>query len=61
MNIIKKKDMFDLLIARLSNCSVSEKFFPMLVETSYFGVVINPKTYLNLSGFAYKLVNILFF
>ena len=54
--------------ARSSNCSVSAKFFPMLVEMPYFWGVINPKTYLNhdlgskfffLSSLAYKLVNLL--
>ena len=44
MYLIKKKDF---LTTRSSNCSVSAKFFPMLVETPYFGGVINPKTYLN--------------
>ena len=42
-NVQRKK----LLTARSSNCSVSAKLFPMLVETPYFGGVINPKTYLN--------------
>ena len=58
------------MTARSSNCSVSAKFFPMLVEKPYFGGVINPKTYLNhelgskfffLSDLAYKLVNLLVF
>ena len=44
MHIIKKKEIFD---SKSSNCSVSVKFFPMLVEKPYFGGVINPKTYLN--------------
>ena len=53
-----------------SNCTNSAKFFPMLVETPYFGVVINPKTYVNhelgsklffLISLAYKLVNLLVF
>ena len=35
------------MTAKYSNCSVSAKFFPMLVETPYFGGVIYPKTYLN--------------
>ena len=57
-------------MARSLNCSVSAKFFLMLVETPYFGGVINPKTYLNyelgskfffLSDFAYTLVNQLVF
>ena len=56
--------------AKSSNCSVSAKFFPMLVETPYFWGVINSKTYLNLdlgskffflSSLAYKLVNLLVF
>ena len=54
--------------ARSSNCSISAKFFPMLLETPYFGGVINTKTYLNhelgskfgfLNSLAYKLVNLL--
>ena len=65
MHVIRKKE---LLTARSAKCSVSEKFSPMLVETPYFGGVINPKTYLNhelgykfffLSDLAYKLVNLL--
>ena len=67
MHVIKKKSF---LTARSSNCSVSAKFFPMLVETPYFWGVINPKPYLNhdlgskfffLSSLAYKLVNLLLF
>jgi hypothetical protein len=61
MHIIKKKE---ILIAKSSNCSVSAKFFPMLVEKPYFGGVINPKTYHELgskffflSDLAYKLLN----
>ena len=42
MHVIKRQIF---LTARSSNCSVSAKFFPMLVETPYFGGVINPKTY----------------
>ena len=53
---------------RSSNCSVSAKFFAMLVEMLYFGGVINPKTYFSheigskvffLSDLTYKLVNLL--
>ena len=49
---------------------VQQSFFLMLVETPYFGAVINPKTYLNhelgsklcfLSNLTYKLVNLLVF
>ena len=56
-----------LLTATSSNCIVSAKFCPMLVETPYSGGVINPKTFLNhelvskflfLSSLAYKLVNL---
>ena len=56
--------------ARSSNSSVSAKFCPMLVVTSYSGGVIIPKTYLNhelgskfffLRSLAYKLVNLLVF
>ena len=59
-----------MLTARSSNCSISAKFLPMLVETPYFGGVINTKTYLNhelgsnfffLSDLEYKLVNLLVF
>ena len=66
MQVVKKK----LLTARSSNCSVSAKFFPLLVKTPYFGGVINQKTYLShdlgskfffLSSLAYKLVNLLVF
>ena len=32
--------------ARSSNCSVTAKFCPMLVELPYFGRFINPKTYI---------------
>ena len=39
--------MKNKMTARSLSCSVSAKFFPMLVETPYFGGVINPKTYLN--------------
>ena len=58
------------MTVRSSNCSVSGKFFPMLVKTPSFGGVINPKTNLNyelgskfffLSDLAYKLVNLLVF
>ena len=58
------------MTVRSSKCSVSAKFFPMLVEKPFFGGVINPKTYLNhelgskfffLSDLAYKLVNLLGF
>ena len=58
------------MTARSSNCSVSAKFFPMLVKTPSFGGVIDPKSYLNhelgskfffLSGLAYKLVTLLVF
>ena len=58
------------MTARSSTCSVSAKFFPMLVETPYFWGVIDPKIYLNhdlgsnfffLSSLAYKLVNLLVF
>ena len=35
------------LTARSSNCSVSVKFFPMLVKMLYFGGIINQKTFLN--------------
>ena len=64
----KKRKTF--LTARSSSHSVSVMFFPMLVETPYFGGVFNPKSYLNhelgsnfffLSGLAYKLVNLLVF
>ena len=67
MLIVKKKDIFT---ARSSNCSVSAKFFRMLVKTPSFGGIINPKTNLNhklgsnffsLSDLAYKLANLLFF
>ena len=67
MHAIKKKEFFT---ARSSNCSGSAMFFPMLVETPYFGGVINSKTYLNnewgcnffsLSDSAYELVNLLVF
>ena len=67
MQVIKRKK---LLTARSSNCSVSAKFCPILVETPYSGGVINTKTYLNhelgsefffLSSLAYKLVNLLVF
>ena len=44
MHVIKK---MKLVTARSSNCSVSAKFFPMLVEKPYLGGVINTKTYLN--------------
>ena len=44
MHFIKQKFF---LTARSSNCSVSAKFFPMMVETPYLGGVINPKIYLN--------------
>ena len=56
--------------ARYLDCSISAKFFAMLVETPYFRGVINPKTYLNyelgskfffLSDLSYKLVNLLVF
>ena len=66
----RNKKEFFFSTARSSNCSVSAKFFPMLVEKPYFGGVINPKTYLNhklgsnfffLSDLAYKLVNLLVF
>ena len=66
MHIIKRKKC---LTARSSICSVSAKLCPMLVETSYSGEVINPKTYLNhelgskfffLSSLAYELVNLFF-
>ena len=59
-----------LLTARSSNCSVSAKFFPMLVKTPYFEGVINQNTFLNhelvskfffLSSLAYKLVKLLVF
>ena len=56
-------------LQRSSNCRVTAKFCPMLVETPYFGGVINPKTYLYYelgsnffpSCLAYKLVNLFFF
>ena len=60
----------NFLTARSSNCSVSAKFFPMLVKTLYFGRIINKKTYLNhelgskfvfLSSLPYKLVNLFVF
>ena len=44
MHVIKKKEIFD---GKVFNWSVSAKFFPMLMERPYFGVVINPKNYLN--------------
>ena len=56
---------FKLATARSSKCSVKAKFFLMLVETPYFGRVLNTKTYLNrefgstkffLGSLAYKLV-----
>ena len=40
----KRKQYFT---AKVINCSVSAKFFPMLVEMPYFRGVINPKIYLN--------------
>ena len=67
MHVIKNNKKMS---AKSSHCSVSAKFFPMLVETPYFWGVINPKTYLNhdlgskfffLSSLAYKLVNLLVF
>ena len=67
MQVIKKKAF---LTTRSSNCSVSAKLFPMLVETPYFWGVIDPKTYSNhdlgsnffsLGSLAYKLVNLLVF
>ena len=67
MHIIKRKK---LLTAMSSNGSVSEKFFPMLVEPPNFEGVLNPKTYLGqdlgskfffLSSLAYILVNLLVF
>ena len=66
MQVKKEK----LLTTRSSNCSISAKFFPILVKTPYFEGVINQKTYLNheldstfffLSSLAYKLVNLLVF
>ena len=65
-----KKHFF--FIATSSNCCVSTKFFPMLVEMHYFGGVINSKTYLNLElgskffllllySLEYKLMNLLVF
>ena len=68
VHVIKKMKKF--LTARSSNCSVSAKFLPMLVETPYSGGAINPKTYLYhelgskfffLSSLEYKLVYILVF
>ena len=44
MRVIKRKRNW---LQGLINCSVSAKFFPMLVKKPYFGGVINPKTYLN--------------
>ena len=66
------KDFFhkNFVTKSSSNCRVTAKFCPMLVETPYSGGVINPKTYLNrelgskflfLSSLAYKLVNLLVF
>ena len=58
------------LTTRFSNCSVSAKFCPMLVETHNSWGVINRKTYLNhelgsnfifLNILAYDLVNLLVF
>ena len=58
------------MTSRSSICSVSAKFFPMLVKTPSFGGVINPKTnfshelgskFFFLSDLAYKLVNLLVF
>ena len=67
MQVIKNKEIFDRKVFKLQR---SAKFFPMLVETPYFGRVINPKTYLNqgigstfcfLSSLPYKLVNLFLF
>ena len=67
MHIIK---INNFLTARSSNWSVSAKFYPMLVETPFFGGVINPKTYLNhevgskgffLISLVYKVVNLFVF
>ena len=67
MHIITKKEIFDRKVFKLRRFS---KVFPILVETPYFGGVINPKTYLNhelgskfffLNDLAYKLVNLLVF
>ena len=67
VHVIKKKENFNRKVFKLQRFS---KVFPMLVETPYFGGVINPKTYLNhelgskfffLSDLAYKLGNLLVF
>ena len=44
IHVIKRKK---ISTARSINYSVLAKFFPILVETLYFGGVINPKNYLN--------------
>ena len=46
MHIIKERKKKNFT-ARSSNCSVTAKVCPMLVETPYSGGVINPKTYFN--------------
>ena len=38
MHVIKRNKF---LTARSSNCSVTAKFFPILVKTLYFGGIIN--------------------
>ena len=59
----KKRKNF--LIAMSSNCSISAKFCPMLVQMPYSGGINNPKimnyapNFLLLSSLAYKLVNLL--
>ena len=67
MQVIKKKE---LLTARSSNCSVSAKFFSMLMKRPYFGGVIYKKNLLKpwirlkvffLSSLSYESVKLLVF